>query len=447
MSRIYTKIILTIASLSFIVPAFASSELLSDTKHALRVESTHNQQRESEFKHSEQLLAKQYSALKLQREQLQQSIDALSKTFKINEATLSAKEKQLTLATGSLGELFGVVRQATKNISTQQSPLTVISQLNDERVLKRILAAKSIPSKDDLYGLWHLYQHQVHASGSLELVSVPFVNDNGEVNKKSVLRLGLFNLLDEKGFLHWDAKQNVATPLLVQPKLAPTSLMVSDFEKDLPFVTIDVTKGVLLQQLANEPTLIQRVQQGGIVGNIILILLAVGLLIAAYRMSFLLMVKSKINRQLKNTNEPKPDNPLGRVMLVHERDASPNLEALELRLLEVIMDEQQQLEMGISTIKLLAALAPMLGLLGTVTGMIDTFQTITQFGNADPKIMAGGISMALITTVLGLIAAMPLLLVHNGLSSLAENIRTIIEKQGVGLVAQHAEQQQGKYNK
>ncbi|MCL4124191.1 UNVERIFIED_CONTAM: hypothetical protein GTU68_045636 [Idotea baltica] len=92
-------------------------------------------------------------------------------------------------------------------------------------------------------------------------------------------------------------------------------------------------------------------------------------------------------------------------------------------------------------LKLLAALAPMLGLLGTVTGMIETFQVITQFGNGDPKVMAGGISMALVTTVLGLVAAMPLLLTHNILSSQAESIRTILEKQGLSLVAEQAEKE------
>ncbi|NMT04022.1 MotA/TolQ/ExbB proton channel family protein, partial [Vibrio parahaemolyticus] len=104
-----------------------------------------------------------------------------------------------------------------------------------------------------------------------------------------------------------------------------------------------------------------------------------------------------------------------------------------------VVDEQTHLEKGLSMLKLLAALAPMLGLLGTVTGMIETFQVITQFGNGDPKVMAGGISMALVTTVLGLVSAMPLLLAHNVLSSQAENIRSILEKQGIGLVAEQAE--------
>lgn len=145
--------------------------------------------------------------------------------------------------------------------------------------------------------------------------------------------------------------------------------------------------------------------------------------------------------QLK-TPERHGDNPLGRVLSVYDKEKHRSVEALELRLLEVVVDEQSHLEKGLSMLKLLAALAPMLGLLGTVTGMIETFQVITQFGNGDPKVMAGGISMALITTVLGLVAAMPMLLAHNILSSQAESIRTILEKQGIGLVAAQAENDQ-----
>ena len=170
----------------------------------------------------------------------------------------------------------------------------------------------------------------------------------------------------------------------------------------------------------------------------ILGLLAIGLIIALVRGVSLSIARQKIRAQLKNP-EKAGDNPLGRVLAVYNKEQNQTVEALELRLLEAVVDEQTHLEKGLSMLKLLAALAPMLGLLGTVTGMIETFQVITQFGNGDPKVMAGGISMALVTTVLGLVAAMPLLLAHNILSTQAENIRNILEKQGIGLVAEQAE--------
>ncbi|WP_246749593.1 MotA/TolQ/ExbB proton channel family protein, partial [Vibrio cholerae] len=152
---------------------------------------------------------------------------------------------------------------------------------------------------------------------------------------------------------------------------------------------VDPSRGVLLEQLALTPTFSQRLQAGGVIGNVILVLLGVGLIIALYRGAILATLRQKIKAQLKNPEQPG-NNPLGRILAVYNKEQQRSVEALELRLLEAVVDEQNHLETGLSMLKLLAALAPMLGLLGTVTGMIETFQVITQFGNGDPKVMAGG---------------------------------------------------------
>ncbi len=182
---------------------------------------------------------------------------------------------------------------------------------------------------------------------------------------------------------------------------------------------IDPSKGEILNQLGEVPSMMQRLKQGGVVGEIIIALLVLGIVIAGIRGAYLFKVQKQISKQLKEPEAPT-DNPLGRVLNVYHQEPNRSVEALELRLLEAIVDEQAHLEKGLSMLKLLAAIAPMLGLLGTVAGMIETFQVITQFGNGDPKVMAGGISMALVTTVLGLVSAIPLLLAHNVLSSQAE---------------------------
>ncbi|GEM78044.1 MotA/TolQ/ExbB proton channel family protein [Vibrio superstes] len=432
------KLSLVLASVLCVLPAHASQTLLNDTADAKTTEQQHNTQREAEFASQEAKLQSQYDALVKQRANLNKSIDSLSTQFQDNEQKLSEKEKELTLATGSLGEIFGVVRQSAKDVQLEQErSVASIGLEQDVTTINDIIEAKSIPSKDQLYGLWQSYVHQIKVSSQASIIGVPFVGGSGEIEQKQVLRMGAFALADDNGYLVWNTDKQIATPYTVQPKQALT--INANMGAEMPVVAIDATRGALLEQLANNPTLMQRIEQGGLVGKIILGLLLVGLLIGLYRAVVLMSIKSKIAKQLKDVDSPSDDNPLGRVMLVHKQDQSPTVEALELRLLEAVMDEQETLEQGISTIKLLAALAPMLGLLGTVTGMIDTFQTITQFGNADPRIMAGGISMALITTVLGLIAAMPLLLVHNLLSSLSEGIRNVVEKQGVGLVAERAE--------
>ncbi|CAM3061186.1 MotA/TolQ/ExbB proton channel family protein [Vibrio rarus] len=433
-------ITLLVMSLFSATASYANQDLLKQTVTAKQVELKQNQQREQIFKDKEQQLKREYKALLAQRKTLNKSIESLTKQFDENEQTLADKEKQLTLATGSLGEIFGVVRQGAKDVQLEQSRSVASIGLDEDiHLIQAIIDAKSIPSKDQLYGLWHAYENQISNGAQASLLTVPYVNGAGEVHNKRVLRMGAFALADENGYLAWDTAKQRATSYLVQPSNALS--VSSDLTHGTTPVSIDATRGALLEQLANNPTIMQRIQQGGVVGKIILSLLAIGLLIGGYRSMVLVAIRAKINKQLKQVETPTADNPLGRIILVHNVDESPTIEALELRLLEAVMDEQEQLDKGISTVKLLAAIAPMLGLLGTVTGMIDTFQTITQFGNADPRIMAGGISMALITTVLGLVAAMPLLLVHNMLSSLSTSIRNVIEKQGVGLVAQSAEQQ------
>jgi biopolymer transport protein ExbB len=245
--------------------------------------------------------------------------------------------------------------------------------------------------------------------------------------------------------VQWSNKRHVAKPYLKQPQQGPVLADLSTIDQAgmLP-VVIDPSRGIMLEQLANTPSLKERLENGGVVGKVILGLLAIGGIIALFRGTKLFIIRQQIKGQLKQPQVPG-NNPLGRVLSVFydnkERytEQGRSVEALELRLLETIVDEQQHLEKGLSMLKLLAALAPMLGLLGTVTGMIETFQVITQFGNGDPKVMAGGISMALITTVLGLVAAMPLLLAHNILSTQADTIRNILEKQGISLVAEQAE--------
>jgi biopolymer transport protein ExbB len=141
---------------------------------------------------------------------------------------------------------------------------------------------------------------------------------------------------------------------------------------------------------------------------------------------------------------PRADNPLGRVLRVYEENQSADVEKLGLKLDEAILKETPALERGIMLLKVLSVVAPLLGLLGTVTGMIKTFQAITLFGTGDPKLMAGGISEALVTTVLGLVTAIPLLLLHSVVSTRSKNLVQVLDEQSVGLVAERAEGHRGE---
>ena len=416
---------------------FASDALLQKAQQENRQQQSHNVARESGFKLTEQDLQAIKNKLVAERAALQAEADSLSVTFGENEAELAQLEEKLRLETGSLGELFGVVRQNAKELESElKSSVTGVDANSYQKDIDAIVAAKSLPTLTQLQAMWRSMEEQIKASGEMANVSFTLLNGEGREQTVSGVRLGSMALLDDTGYVKWNGQRGDAVNYLRQPESGPTANTISSF--DIDALVIDPSRGILLEQLANSPTLADRLNAGGVVGKIILGLLAIGLLIALVRGASLMISRQKIMKQLKTPAQPG-NNPLGRVLAVYQKDKHRSVEALELRLLEAVVDEQTHLEKGLSMLKLLAALAPMLGLLGTVTGMIETFQVITQFGNGDPKVMAGGISMALVTTVLGLVSAMPLLLAHNVLSSQAENIRSILEKQGIGLVAEQAE--------
>ena len=434
--------LLCITSISF--SAFSASDttaqLVNKAKSESRTQASHNVIREADFKKTEQQLKAIKAQLESKRSSIQGATDVLTQTFSDNENKLARLEEKLRLETGSLGELFGVVRQNAKDLEHELSDtVTNVDRSAYTETVYQIVDAKSLPSMPQLTGLWLSMMEQIQASSEISKSTVSLVNSEGVTEKAEAYRLGSIGLVAESGYVWWDSKHQDAIVYLKQPSKGPTLASLSTLANgEVSNVVVDPSRGFMLEQLALEPSLTDRLQAGGLVGKVILGLLAIGLIIALVRGISLAIARQKIRAQLKKP-EQAGDNPLGRILAVYDKEQNQTVEALELRLLEAVVDEQTHLEKGLSMLKLLAALAPMLGLLGTVTGMIETFQVITQFGNGDPKVMAGGISMALITTVLGLVAAMPLLLAHNILSTQSENIRNILEKQGIGLVAEQAE--------
>ncbi|ELU9849581.1 MotA/TolQ/ExbB proton channel family protein [Vibrio cholerae] len=429
---------------AFASVANASNSLVQQATQEKAQQQQHNQQREAGFVQTAQELQAAKAELLAERNRLQKEADQLSSQFSDNENTLARLEETLRLETGSLGEMFGVVRQNAKELQSElDQSVTGVELRAHQQSIDDVVAAKTLPSMAQLRGLWQAMSEEIRASGQVQTTEIQWLNGQGETQTVPALRLGSLGLISEQGYVKWDNARQQALSYQQLPSDFPTFSHIRTLvDGDVVTMKVDPSRGVLLEQLALTPTLSQRLQAGGVIGNVILVLLGVGLIIALYRGAILATLRQKIKAQLKNPEQPG-NNPLGRILAVYNKEQQRSVEALELRLLEAVVDEQNHLETGLSMLKLLAALAPMLGLLGTVTGMIETFQVITQFGNGDPKVMAGGISMALVTTVEGLIAAIPLLLAHNILSAQAEAIRNILEKQGIGLVAQQAERDCG----
>ena len=364
--------------------------------------------------------------------------ERLTKQYEDNDAELSDLEEQLTLKLGSFGELFGIVRQTAGESKGQFSlSLTNIEFPGRIDFLGDLAERKSLdlPTTEELERLWYEILNELNQSGKVKSYNTDILTKSGELVNQDVLRIGVFNSVSNGDYLNLVAEQNLLEYLAKQPersiRRSAKKLQNSD---DYREVFIDPTRGSLLTKLIDRDTWLERINAGGFVGYVIIIILTLGLVMGAMRFKFLNEESKSINKELE-TNNFSDDSILGKLNSIYSKYSGNNPEDLESQLEDILAKATPPLEKNLSVIKLLAAVAPLLGLLGTVMGMIETFQAITLFGTGDPKLMAGGISQALVTTMLGLIAAVPLLFVHNILDSRSRAISQIYEEQAIGLLA------------
>ena len=364
--------------------------------------------------------------------------ERLTKEYEDNDAQLSDLEEQLTLKLGSFGELFGIVRQ-TAGESKGQFMLSLTNIEFPDRIefLGDLAERKSLdlPSTEELERLWYEILNELNQSGKIKSYNTDILTKSGELVNQDVMRIGVFNSVSNGDYLNLVTEQNLLEYLAKQPERSiRRSVKKLQNSDDYREVFIDPTRGSLLTKLIDRDTWLERINAGGFVGYVIIIILILGLTMGVLRFKFLDEETKSINKELE-TNNFSDDSILGKLNSIYSQYSGNNPEDLESQLEDILAKATPPLEKNLSVIKLLAAVAPLLGLLGTVIGMIETFQAITLFGTGDPKLMAGGISQALVTTMLGLIAAVPLLFVHNILDSRSRAISQIYEEQAIGLLA------------
>ncbi len=366
----------------------------------------------------------------------------LTKEYAANEITLAQKEVELDNATGTLGEMFGVSRAAAANAFGQISTSIVSAEFaNRGEALNRIANSKAIPGLHDLEELWFALQTEMTESGKVSQFTADVTNLDGTKSTETITRIGTFNLVSANGYLTYNDEVGQVQPLPKQPAGYITEKASSFFANDSGYaaVYVDPSRGGILSLETRKKTLEEFFHEGKEVGYAITVLLIIGCLIALERLIVLGGMSSKISAQEKNLDKPNENNPLGRLLKVFYDNQSADAETLELKLDEAILRETPKVDRGVNLIKMFAAIAPLMGLLGTVIGMIMTFQTITLFGTGDPKIMAGNISLALVTTALGLICALPLILIHSIVAGKSKSVLQKLDEQSAGLIAAIAE--------
>jgi biopolymer transport protein ExbB len=418
--------------------------LLHQVQDARQRDQQIRKQREQQFlaEHADRkaLLAEVTGKLQQQRARSKQ----LKAGFEANEQELGELQEHLDQLSGDLGELFGTVRQYAGDFA----PLLDESMVSVEHPgrghwLRVLGESKRLPDITELERFWLLVQQEILESGHVIRHTAEVTGADGITATQTVVRIGVFNALLPNGhYLNYHPDNG----RLVEPERQPTGQVVklaahyAGATSGLAALALDPTRGVLLELLAETPQLMERIHQGGVIGYLILALGVLGLVVVLLRLTWLAATNRRIQQQLHNLAQPADNNPLGRVLLAARTQPVTGTENLSLQLDEAIMRELPRLTRGEALVKLLAAVAPLLGLLGTVVGMIVTFQSISLFGTGDPKLMADGISQALVTTALGLIVAIPLLFLHSLVSSRSKVLIHILDEQSAGLLASAQEQ-------
>ncbi len=420
-------------------------ELLSRLQSGQIAQTKQNQNREREFTLKVNEQGRLLNEAKATRDQAINTSTRLEKQFQDNEVGLGNKTEALTRRMGELKELFGVLQQVAGDTKSKFQTSVVSAQIAGrgeflDELAQSMGSSSKLASIEEIERLWFELQREMTQSGKVHSFTRDVVMANGEKQLTQVTRVGGFNLIANGKYLEYIDETGSVAELIRQPSsryVASAAALSSSSHEVVPFA-LDPTGGSILGLLVQAPDTQERVEQGGPVGYVILAIGLIGLLIAIERFFTLFLIGGKVNRQLKS-DKANSDNPLGRVMLVKEQNPNADTETLELRLSESILREVPKLSSRLTLIKIISVVAPLIGLLGTVTGMINTFQAITLFGTGDPKLMAGGISQALVTTVLGLVVAIPMVFIFTLLHTRSRSIINLLQQQSAGIIAERAE--------
>ncbi len=422
-------------------------ELYSFVKQGRADDNAKNKKREAEFKSNRNqqktMLKNAYSEMK-QQEQISAKLE---KQYELNDQKIAQTQETLQKRLGNLKELFGHLTGAAGDLREVMNVSVVSAQYpgrtdDIDGLIASMSSSVKLPTIEEIGSLWTHMLHEMTQGGRVEAFKANVILPDGETSEQTVVRIGTFNLASNGKYLSYSPENSSIAELGRQPGGSYLSGLTALQEAKSGVVQagIDPTGpagGQFLAALINSPSIIERWHQGGLVGYIISLIGVIAFLIAGWRFAVLSSVSNKVKAQLASA-QPSSDNPLGRIMAIYKENENTDNETLEMKLAEGILKERPAIGAYLPMLKIISMVAPLLGLLGTVTGMIITFQAITIFGAGDPKAMAGGISGALVTTVLGLLVAIPTVMLHSIVNSKARIITAVLEEQATGIVAEQS---------
>ena len=420
-------------------------DLLDQTRNSRAEKDKQNAAREKEFLANKDQQASVLAEAKRKRDAAEARSKQLSTSFDANEVKLAELEYRLTQRSGNLGELFGVVRTVAGDGSAIMFNSLLSAQYPGRDAFFADLGkSKELPSIDKLERLWFEIQREMTESGQVVRFPVQIIDADGKPRDAEVVRIGSFISMSDGQYLNYLPSVGKLAVLPRQPggELLAFAKEVGEAESGHVRAAVDPSRGVLLGMIVQRPGVIERIQKGESVGYVIITVGLIGFALAIWQAIYLIQTRMAVTRQLARLDRLSNDNPLGRVLASVKTDPSnieTDAEVVELRVSEAVLREVPKLERFQPFLRLAVAAGPLLGLVGTVIGMIITFQSITESGSSDPRLMANGIGQAMIATVLGLGIAVPLLFMNAGLATLSRGVVQILDEQSTGLLAETLE--------
>lgn len=431
---------------------FSISDVMAKIKVQNAAEAKQAKEREVSFRKAMEEEERLFKETLAKRNAAEARSATLSKQYDEDFNRIQDMKALLEQNQGNLGELFGVTRQIAGDASGVLSNSMINTQIKqvagaEDRVdfLRRLAAAKELPNIVDLERMWYELMFEMNSDSQVMKFTTPVIQADESVKDTEIVRIGSFTAVGDGKYLSYLPSKKSLALLSRQP---PQDELMSD-ARELQTTTVtsgyvpavvDPARGALLSLFVERPDIFERISKGEAVGYIIIAVGMLGALVAVFQYFYLFITKIAVNKQIQNMNKPIKNNPLGRMLIAvlgdGKRDTSKDLpELVELRISEAVLREIPKLERFQSFLRLAVAAGPLLGLIGTVIGMILTFQSITASGSSDPKLMAQGIGQAMICTVLGLGTAIPLLFINSGLTALSRSVIHVLEEQSTQLLA------------
>ncbi|MEQ1930934.1 MAG: MotA/TolQ/ExbB proton channel family protein [Parvularculaceae bacterium] len=423
-------------------PQLTLDQVLSAVRKERSESSAENKAREERFVRERNNQAAELSSVKGQVAAAEAESSRLEGLMEANQAEIDKLDQELAEKQGQFQELFGAARSAAADLTAQLEKSLISSEFpGREAELRGIAQTETLPTETQLRFLWETMIQQIAEQAKVSTYTADVAKADGTAGTQEVTRIGPFVAFSDGRFLIYDGSQAKLQFLSRQPVSAVQGMAraVEGFKGD-GFVrgVIDPSSGAILGLIVDTPNFNERLNQGGQIGWLTIILGVVAFVWGVYKWVSLSMTAGAVKAQARR-GKPSKSNPLGRVMLAYEALGNKSPESVSLTLDDAILREIPKLEGGLNIVKIISNVAPLLGLLGTVVGMVITFQAITMFGTGDPQIMANGISIALMTTVIGLVVSIPLVLLHAFAAGASKNVIQILEEQAAGIIAEHAD--------